>query len=88
MLRIKKEVDLKELEKFGFQKDEYGDYFKDCKIKLASLFNNTTKVSIMIDLTSHIGRIGFVCDGKYCLDYELDLLYDLIDAGLVEKVEE
>ena len=86
MLRIKDNVDLKELEKFGLKKDNWGDYCKDLEIKSQFEFK-VTIFTIMIDNTKHIGRIGYVTNGKYCLDNELDILYDLIQADLVEKVD-
>ena len=87
MLRIKPEVDLKELEKFGFRKEKYGDYCKSLVVK-SQFASRTTTVSIMVDNTIHIGRIGYVVNGPYCIDIELELLFDLIEAGLVEKVSE
>lgn len=87
MLKIKDNVDLKELEKFGFEEDRFGDYVKKLPVKEHFKFK-TSYANIMIDRTEKIGRIGFVIDNIYCLDIELDTLYDLIQAGLVEKVSE
>ena len=89
MLKIKENVDLKELEKFGFKYDEYGDLYKDLEIK-EYFINRVENLAVMIDLTDkrHLRRIGYIVDEKYCFDYELDTLYDLIKADLVEKVEE
>lgn len=67
MLRIKSEVNLEELEKYGFSKKSNGQYvirdFLICR-------NGTIKV-----------RNGSNLDRN-------DKLYDLITAGLVEKVDE
>ena len=75
MLKIKDNVDLKELEKFGFKEHEdYKDTLTDGKLHIElydSIYNvpNTRKI--------------YALSSGY-----LDSLYDLIQAGLVEKVEE
>lgn len=75
MLKIKDEVGSGELEKFGFEKFSNG-YFK--KAYLANADDD--KVCYKID-NKRIVKITR-------LDRELDnTLYDLIQAGLVEKVE-
>ena len=75
MLRIKKDVDLKELEKFGLKYDneitECYEYQKRTKDKV----NNITVFCSDNCITS-------VFDDGY------DILYDLIQANLVEKVED
>lgn len=76
MLKIKDNVDLKELKKFGF-------------IFRANLFYKPSKkdkdlVDILINQESKI----IDCSGLLGHDEKLDTLYDLIQAGLVEKVEE
>ena len=104
MLRIKPEVDLKELEKFGFKKHKHDDkevvlskwsrewVEADCidgypcgssgwdfypVIELVKVYNNTLKLKVK---------------GNYYYAFEkpngIDLLFDLIQAGLVEKVSE
>lgn len=72
MLKIKDNVNLKKLEKFGikFQNDFKGGYYycnRDFKI--------STKKHHLIPLNG-TGNTRF------------DRLYDLIQAGLIEKVEE
>lgn len=89
MLKIKDNIDLKELEKYGFSKNEFGDLEKNIDIKDFLIFYNVNHISIRIDCTQYIGRIGIIIDGSsYCFDKELDILYDLIKADLVEKIEE
>lgn len=80
MLKIKDNVDLKELEKFGFEK--YQDYYNnvyrsDCD-NSDILFINVTNRYIYCEDCS-----GF----SICEDGSLNALFDLIQAGLVEKVE-
>lgn len=80
MLKIKDNVDLKELEKFGFvleQSMKNGNfYYVFCR-----LFIDDNRFIQQYDIYN-----------AYCIiDYELspnevDTLYDLIKAGLVEKV--
>ena len=78
MLKIKNNVDLKELEKFGFTKREDGYWVKKVYLGNADDDKNFYQISEetrKIELTR--------------LDGELDdTLYDLIQAGLVEKVGE
>lgn len=108
MLRIKKEKDLKELEKFGYHKVDNGyqkDYVSEASKKDINLYYNKYKdsnldnyfytgISIFIDSKqreinvaieiygySYIQTVFVSCDKEYYLT-------DLIQAGLVEKVEE
>lgn len=74
MLRIKDNVDLKELEKFGFKEFPNG-YFK--KVYLANAADNRVCYKVDKNRLIQITR----------LDGELDnTLYDLIQAGIVEKI--
>ena len=83
MLKIKDNVDLKELEKFGFKKYTTGNlesYYQNLK------FINGYEREICVDENSHLISIDYY-------DYEFtekftDILYDLIKADLVEKVKE
>jgi hypothetical protein len=81
MLRIKKEVDLKELEKFGFRKsDRVFKYIYDYTIRTILDY----QIRIYEDRHIEISQ-----EAMYDWDYNLqDKLYDLIQANLVEKVEE
>lgn len=82
MLKIKDDVDLKELEKFGF-KENQGKYVKWEKCEWISeaiyVYKETKEILIYLD------------DEYYkccCGENVLNILFDLIQAGLVEKVEE
>ena len=77
MLKIKDDVDLEELEKFGFKESYYEDSYRK-KVYLRN--NDDDRVVYRIDKKTKIIRITRI-DGE--LD---DTLYDLIKAGLVEKV--
>lgn len=82
MLKIRDNVDLDELEKFGFEYDEdinqyfyYGFTRADCN----------SEIRMYVDKKDRIITTGFdvyVHEGKIH-----DKIYDLIQAGLVEKVE-
>ncbi len=82
MLKIKDSVNLKELEKFGFVRfvrdacyqDEYGDVMYSYEFLLIS--QNTRDLCICTGYDELFG------------DKEIIKLYDLIQAGLVEKVGE
>ena len=79
-LRIKDNVDLKELEKFGFKYNDVYNYY---------YFNIDISERLEIDKLSH--EIHLFIDDEYyhCRtgNNTFDLLYDLIKADLVEKVE-
>ena len=71
MLKIKDDVDLKELEKFGFKKKYY--------YNATVLESEDNKQDILFDLKT---KKMLFCNFGY------DILYDLIKADLVEKVED
>ena len=93
MLKIKNNVDLKELEKFGFRNtkedtyckkipnDDYKNFTTNIVVNpVGSYFQNEIIVEIYDnDNSKDISNID--------IGIEIDTLYDLIQAGLVEKVE-
>jgi hypothetical protein len=78
MLRIKKDVDLKELEKFGFKYNK-----RDDKFYLKNKFNFSI-AEILPDNWQGERNIGIYDTSTLAID----ILYDLIQANLVEKLEE
>lgn len=77
MLKIKDNVDLKELEKFGFKKYYYRenhDYY---------MYPNTKEYKLYIFIENRQIMANDIYSEK-----PLEVLYDLIQAGIVEKVEE
>lgn len=74
MLRIRKNVDLKELEKFGFRKYKYGYETQDTFIPEESYIRFK-------------GKIIYEKTEEPTESYA-DTIYDLIQAGLVEKVDD
>ena len=83
MLKIKDDVELKELEKFGFK------YIVE-KYKSYIYINKFIEIDIFLDLENECeNKVLFMLTSQYNRNYaNLDILYDLIQAGLVEKVEE
>ena len=79
MLKIKDNVDLKELEKYGFTKPKYGCYEK--------LVKDNWNYKMYIYITKDTRKIQVNTYDDYDVDLD-DTLYDLIQAGLVEKVDE
>ena len=80
MLKIKDNVDLKELEKFGFEYDEDYDYWFYYAFTEP---NDQSEVRYYIDNKDRRISIGF---DMYVNPYKiLYKIYDLIQAGLVEK---
>lgn len=80
MLKIKKYVDLKDLEKFGFKKSLY---YEDDYVKKVYLSNaDDDKNFYRINSKTREIRLTRI-------DGELDsTIYDLVKADVVEKVEE
>ena len=89
MLKIKDDVDLKELEKFGFQY-RIGNYREEwCIIKPLDpkphwSWHRTHRTHITVATVHKLDRVLTHSSSK---DMD-DLLFDLITAGLVEKVGE
>ena len=83
MLKIRDNVDLKELEKFGFK------YIVE-KYKSYIYINKFIEIDIFLDLENECeNKVLFMLTNQYNRNYaNLDILYDLIQAGLVEKVKE
>ena len=83
MLKIKDGVDLEELEKFGFE------YYEDSEEWFYYGFtepNSQSEIRIYVNNDTRIISTGF---DVYVSPYKIhDKLYDLITAGLVEKVDD
>lgn len=103
MLKIKDDVDLKELEKFGFIRNEavydarqhrkHDVWYKlvpndDYDRFEASIIINPVGVFEKNEIIFEIENTENVVGTDVDLAARLDVLYDLIQAGLVEKVEE
>jgi hypothetical protein len=83
MLKIKEEVDLKELERFGFvyETDEDEEYW--CKY----LSDNEHKLFIYEDDRKILQGKFQLIYGFAMVDLDEKWIQDIIQAGLVEKVE-
>lgn len=82
MLKIKDEVNLKELEKFGFKYDnDLQMYYMNEKSTTWSvrLFADDRKIEMFTTVFCNLGSLLKGLD---------NFIFDLIQAGLVEKVEE
>lgn len=89
MLKLKDDVNLKELEKFGFKEMPCLDnsVYKLYRKCIGMTEYMITDFSICVEHTN-IGKIiKIYSTGNYKLE-ELDVLYDLIQANMLEKVEE
>jgi len=75
MLKIKDDVDLKELEKFGFT------YFSDVR---SFRYGCCDYQKEYLEIFINNARVITISSDKSILD--LEVLYDLIKADLVEKV--
>lgn len=81
MLKIKDNVGLEELEKFGFEYHRM-IYVKEIPRGYDDLVENK---KIYVEENSRNISIG---SGIFNIDMELDTIYDLIKADLVEKVDD
>lgn len=88
MLKIRDNVDLNELEKYGFVNDEI--YGRKVKVKNMMTKEKWNSEIIAIDLITR--QLQIFIDDEYYRNYTesdtLDFIYDLIKANLVVKVEE
>ena len=88
MLKVKDNVDLKELEKYGFVNDEI--YGRKVKVKKMMTKEKWNAEIVEIDLIT--GQLQIFVDDEYYENYTnsdtLDFIYDLIKADLIEKVED
>ena len=83
MLKIKDDVDLKELEKFGFYKSG-GVYQKNLEVDMDGIIQ-WVDICIYIQESNRVIRFS-AHEAKETT--KIDVLYDLIQAGLVEKVDD
>lgn len=77
MLKIKDNIDLKELEKYGFK------YHKDLIYK--PKYKEWSVIELSVDPKTKIIKIAGISDLFHTVE---DTLFDLIKADLVEKVGE
>lgn len=82
MLKIKDNIDLKGLEKYGFYKPRERQNFKTFVLYTNEYRRNRSHITIYSD-----GQIILIQEA-YDYEYGLDLLYDMIIDGLVEKVSD
>ena len=86
MLKIKDSVELKELEKFGFK------YTEDKSSKGDFSYCETLIGDNVILGVSEPGRVIYsnitITETTYIFSNGLDIIFDLIQAGLVDKVKE
>ena len=88
MLRIRDDVDIKELEKFGFEPryDEETGEISHYVIPYRNCFEIRKKKKIRFRVSKHGGTTWLFDNYGITNPDKLDVLYDLIQAGLVEKV--
>ena len=98
MLKIKDDVDLKELEKFGFKPNydedtgELKEYYKEYLTNLDGYRYSETIRFYIIKSTKLFSTKCICCGGTWDVFHDefgykiIDLIYDLIQANLVEKV--
>lgn len=99
MLKIKDNVDLRELEKFGFRIEQDDKEF--ASMNEDNLFDNYyctlaykplgSNYYLIVQNDEYSREINIVPQNnipfKVTLTFQLEALYDLITAGLVEKVD-
>ena len=84
MLKIKDNVDLKELEKYGFNVDDENFIWKIVKCNIPRYDG----LDLIIFEKKILENVNYYVHSDYKDKSAFDTLYDLIKDGLVEKVEE
>ena len=83
MLKIKDSVDLKELEKFGFEYDEDNNYYFYYGFTRP---HSNSEIRLYVDKNDRVITTGF---DIYVAENKIhDKIYELIKADLVEKIKE
>lgn len=80
MLKVKDDVDLKELEKYGFEENSFY-YSKILDFEYYKVIINVEKDRKYLIIQTNYYDSNYAC-------YIPSLIYDLIKADLIEKVEE
>lgn len=89
MLKIKDNVDLKELEKFGFRAKYDEDTGKIYKYHYEyNYFGQSNEYSVEIDIYLKDKILECYISGYKAEEHLINLLYDIIKADLVEKVDD
>ena len=96
MLKLKDNVDLKELEKFGFKAKYDENTGNICAYEKKILKNEYERLFITLQETKsririyrrYTKKMTIWVIQKYNDCFDIDTLYDLIQAGLVEKVDD
>ena len=84
-LRIKSNVDLKELEKYGMVYNPSSEcYDDDFNFINLCIYENDREIQISIDDSSY----GFSKEYGKSIKRAKNILYDLIKADLVEKIDD
>ena len=83
MLKIKNDIDLKELEKYGFQKGYKFYSIDNTPTRIVAVVNNERDIIIQ-----YSDSAWWNLNYWYLYDYNQDKVYDLIKADLVEKVDD
>lgn len=85
MLKIKDNVDLKELEKFGFIKENKSQYVLTSQKSIMPSEERHIKRKIAMKVFIKSRKL-FITQNVTCeYDNKIEILYDLIKADLVEK---
>lgn len=87
MLKIKDNVDLKELEKFGLESMIFDAADNDFALKYKWVYTDK-KCLYSTDKEDTINELDIMEDREIRSSFNIELLYDLIEAGLIEKVRE
>ena len=80
MLKIKENIDLKELEKLGYK--------KECNWYTKTILKDIDEISIAIDEDSRLIQLAYSTKSKCCgYTYDLNCLYELFELGYIERVK-
>ena len=99
MLKIKENIELKTLKKYGFQEVQQNERINYVYMPVDEIWDNHGNTIVvcndsnLFNLDRYIGEdrlLEFRFNEQASFEFEktIELLFDLIKAGLVEKVEE
>ena len=83
MLKIKDDIDLKELEKFGFSKKRKYYRFENIAVEIETKYLLIQAINL-----DQYGGFKAINGKNSSMIHINSKIYDLIKAGLVEKIEE
>lgn len=89
VLRIKDEIDLRELRNYGYYRHDYsGNYQKNIECSPSKANWSIQEITKSIFITAKDRFIYFCTGGDRFAEIDNEYIQDIVEAGMVEEVEE